>query len=364
MMNMTRKKGNNLTRLIIVSLLGLAIIFVMSAFPAKAAQDSSGFPSITIESYTIGGATTYYSGGSIPVGAVIDFRVWVDLYNVDPVKIGYGDGSSDSYSFNGAFSHDFYHAYQTANSYIAIADMPTDSGTFDGGAPVVIGSSSGTGGGGNGGSGGNSGFPDISALPPTSLVAAAIGFIAILMAALPVSVVGLPASPNAPDSEGVYVDNATTPQLLRSPQTERDEQARLHNKECVNLKAVYDDACKQAKFAGEMEEHSRQLFAETLRKLPKEYLQEYLKDKIKDAAVEIPIDIMMAFIGAEELEVLAEICKKAATTLIAEEDPTILTQLMRTYQTYSDIRKEAERLKELADFRLNSFKSSCPDWFN
>lgn len=114
------------------------------AVPAKANQDSSGFPSVVVESYTIGGVKTIYAGGSIPVGAVIDFRVWVDLYNVDPVRIGYGDGASDSYSFEGSFTHEFYHAYQEAGVYAPVAYMPTDSGTFDGSVsqPVTIGGSS------------------------------------------------------------------------------------------------------------------------------------------------------------------------------------------------------------------------------
>ena len=82
----------------------LIAFFLVSSVPVRAQQDSSGFPSITVESYTYGGATYEYAGGTIPVGATIDFRVWVDLYNVDPVTIGYGDGASDSYSFNGAFT--------------------------------------------------------------------------------------------------------------------------------------------------------------------------------------------------------------------------------------------------------------------
>ena len=129
-------------------LFSLFLLSVMAtayvAVPAKANQDSSGFPSVVVESYTIGGVKTIYAGGSIPVGAVIDFRVWVDLYNVDPVRIGYGDGASDSYSFEGSFTHEFYHAYQEAGVYAPVAYMPTDSGTFDGSVsqPVTIGGSS------------------------------------------------------------------------------------------------------------------------------------------------------------------------------------------------------------------------------
>ena len=80
------------------------------------------------------------------MGATIDFTVRVDLYNIDPVTIGFGDGASDSYSFNGAFTHDFYHAYQSASEYAPVAHMPTDSGTFSGSVsqPVVVGGGSST----------------------------------------------------------------------------------------------------------------------------------------------------------------------------------------------------------------------------
>ena len=63
------------------------------------------------------------------------------LVHIDPVTIGFGDGASDSYSFNGAFTHDFYHAYQSASEYAPVAHMPTDSGTFSGSVsqPVVVG---------------------------------------------------------------------------------------------------------------------------------------------------------------------------------------------------------------------------------
>ena len=58
----------------------LVAIVLVCSIPVRAQQDSSGFPSITIESYTYGGTTYEYAGGTIPVGATIDFKVWVDLY--------------------------------------------------------------------------------------------------------------------------------------------------------------------------------------------------------------------------------------------------------------------------------------------
>ncbi len=150
--------GKNKRLLFLISLfLLLTMVAAFTAMPVKA-TDSSGFPSITIESYTVGGVTTYYSGGSIPVGATIDFRVWVDLYNIDPVKIGYGDGTSDSVDFGGSFSYDFYHAYETAGTYVAEAFMPTDSGTFTGySQPITVDES---------GTSGYSGVPTVTGIGP------------------------------------------------------------------------------------------------------------------------------------------------------------------------------------------------------
>lgn len=365
---MTMRKISRVSIMVAIALFaGLIAFFLISSVPVKAQQDSSGFPSITVESYTYGGVTYEYAGGTIPVGATIDFRVWVDLYNVDPVTIGYGDGASDSYSFNGAFTHDFYHAYQSASEYAPVAHMPTDSGTFSGSVsqPVVIGggSSTSTSGGGGGVSEPISTFNFSQALTVFSLI---IGAIAVLVAVLPAGAGAVPiqATSYPSPTDAIVLGEVTTPQLLRSPETEKQEEAKTHFKECVNLKARYEDARKQADFARAMEEHTRQLLANAMLKLPKEYLKEYLKDKIKDAAVEIPIDVMMAFIGAEELEVLAEICKKAATTLIAEDEQGILAQLWENLQGYTAARDEAKRLEDLANFWFNDFKSTCPDWFN
>ena len=365
---MNMRKVSRVSMVVAIALFaGLTAFFLISSVPVRAQQDSSGFPSITVESYTSGGVMYEYAGGTIPVGASIDFRVWVDLYNVDPVTIGYGDGASDSYSFNGAFTHDFYHAYQSASVYAPVAHMPTDSGTFSGSVsqPVVIGggSSTSTSGGGGGVSEPISTFNFSQALTIFSLI---IGAIAVLVAVLPAGSGAVPiqATSYPSQTDAVVLGEATTPQLLRSPETEKQEEAKTHFKECVNLKARYEDARKQADFARAMEEHTRQLLANAMLKLPKEYLKEYLKDKIKDAATEIPIDVMMAFIGAEELEVLAEICKKAATTLIAEDEGGILAQLWENFQGYTAARDEAKRLVDLTDFWFNDFKSRCPDWFN
>ena len=200
---------------------------------------------------------------------------------------------------------------------------------------------------------------------PLTVFSVIIGAIAVLVAVLPAGAGAIPIPPTSYPSptDAVVLGDATTPQLLRSPETEKQEEARTHFKECVNLKARSEDARKQADFARAMEEHTRQLLANAMLKLPKEYLKEYLKDKIKDAATEIPIDVMMAFIGAEELEVLAEICKKAATTLIAEDAGHYRATLGKPPRIHC-ARDEAKRLEDLANFWFNDFKSTCPDWFN
>ncbi|MGD0643286.1 MAG: hypothetical protein ABSA75_00080 [Candidatus Bathyarchaeia archaeon] len=361
------KQRNRVSIMVVLALfVGLVTLLLVSSVPVKAQQDSSGFPSITIESYTSGGITYEYAGGSIPVGATIDFRVWVDLYNVDPVRIGYGDGASDSFSFNGAFTHDFYHAYQTAGSYIAVAYMPTDSGTFEGGAPLTIGSGGG-GGGNGGGGGGNMGQKTTFDVPAVVTdLGVMIGVIAVLVALVPVGsgVVPVQAISYSSTSDTVVLGDATTPQLLRSQETEKEEAGKSHAQECTNLRATYNDARKKADFARAQEEHSKELLAKSLQQVSPEVLKEYLKDKVKDAAAEIPIDVMMTLIGAEELEILAEICKKAATTLIADDNPSVLSELWENYHNYTAMHDEAKRLEDLANFWQNDFKSRCPEYFN
>ena len=363
------KQKNRFSIMVVLALfVGLAVLLLISSVPVKAQQDSSGFPSITVESYTYGGVMYEYAGGSIPVGATIDFRVWVDLYNVDPVKIGYGDGTSDSYSFDGAFTHDFYHAYQTAGTYGVVAYMPTDSGTFDGGALATIG------GGGNGGSGGGNGGSgegttgqttnfDIPAV--VTDLSVMIGVIAVAVALAPVGAGAVPiqATSYPSTSDTLVLEDATTPQLLRSPETEKEEAAKTHAQECVNLRAVYNEARKKADFALAQEEHSKELLAKSLQQVSPEALKEYMEDEVKDAAAELPINVMMALIGAEELEVLAEICKKAATTLIDDGKPGVVSELWENYHNYASVRDAAKQLEDLANLRLLDFKSTCPEYF-
>lgn len=67
-------KKKVLLRLVSLFLLSVMVV-AYTDVPVKANQDSSGFPSITIESYTWVGVKTIYGEGPIPVGAIIDFRV-------------------------------------------------------------------------------------------------------------------------------------------------------------------------------------------------------------------------------------------------------------------------------------------------
>ncbi|MGD0250908.1 MAG: hypothetical protein ABSB97_08525 [Thermoplasmata archaeon] len=169
---------------VILVVSGLALAF--SAGPVRAQQDSSGFPSITFESYTLGGQTTELGCGgtdcpSIPVGATVDIRVWVDLYNCDPVTIYFGaqGAGSQTVAFNGAFSMDFQHTYSTAGIYPVKAVMPTCPGVFDDVAPLSIGGSA----SGTSGLGGFAGPFDDSALFFMAFFAFWLGLIALLLAA-------------------------------------------------------------------------------------------------------------------------------------------------------------------------------------
>lgn len=160
----------------------LVLLFLLSAVavasmapPVKAAQDPDGFPSIIIESYTYNGQTTQYGAGPIPVGAMIQFRVWVDMYNDGPARIAYGDNASDSYSFGASFSHDFYHAYTNANTYVVEVFMPVGSAEYNVySQPITIG------GGGSSSPAGDQIMSFLGSLNPTQLVTfAVIGVIAI-----------------------------------------------------------------------------------------------------------------------------------------------------------------------------------------
>ena len=357
-----------------------------TAIPVKASQNSSGFPSITIESYTVGGVTTYYSGGSIPVGDVIDFRVWVDLYNIDPVKIAYGDGTADSVDFGGSFSYDFYHAYDQAGVYAPEAYMPTDSGTFTGfpSQPLTIGDS---------GTSGYSGVPAVTGIGPLDALingvvillssiggpfglsgsnATAAGVVVVVMV---VAVFGIIRGrirtngnriANKPvyQSTAPYLGAQSTPQLLRSPETDKQEM-KGNDLECKNLKAVWDDDKKKADFAKGLESAARARFAQDVQHLPEEVLnkcKEYIIDQAKDRVQELTEDAITAFfVAVPEVGVLTHVFVEVSKymTKDTEAEPGLFEKLVNDYNSVINTHAEATRLAELADFRFNEYKTRC-----
>ena len=379
--------GKNKRLLFLTSLfLLLTMVAAFTAMPVKASQDSSGFPSITIESYTVGGVTTYYSGGSIPVGATIDFRVWVDLYNIDPVKIAYADGASDSVDFGGSFSHDFYHAYDTAGVYVPEAYMPTDSGTFTGfpSNPITIGES---------GTSGYSGVPTVTGIGPLDalingvvIILSSIGGVfglsgsnataaGVVVAVMAVSAFGIimgrirtrgariANKQAAYQSTAPYLGEQSTPQLLRSPEADKQEM-KGNDLECKNLKAVWDDDKGKADFAKGLEAAARARFARDVQNLPEELLnkfKEYIKDKAKDQVQELTEDAITAFfVAVPEVGVLTHVFLEVSQYMTqGEVEPGLFKKFVDDYNSVYNTNAEATRLAELADFRFNEYKTRC-----
>jgi hypothetical protein len=379
--------GKKNSLLFLVSLfLMFAIVAPFTAIPVKASQDSSGFPSITIESYTVGGVTTYYSGGSIPVGAVIDFRVWVDLYNIDPVKIAYGDGTADSVDFGGSFSYDFYHAYDQAGVYAPEAYMPTDSGTFTGfpSQPLTIGES---------GTSDYSGVPTVTGIGPldalingvvillssiggafglsgSNATAAGVVVAVMVLAAFGIIMGRIRTNGTRIAKKPVYQSTApylgvqSTPQLLRSPEADKQEM-KGNDLECKNLKAVWDDDKKKADFAKGLESAARARFARDVQHLPEEVLKkckEYIIDQAKDRVQELTEDAITAFfVAVPEVGVLTHVFVEVSKymTKDTEAEPGLFEKFVNDYNSVVNTHAEATRLSELADFRFNEYKTRC-----
>ena len=377
--------GKNKRLLFLISLfLLLTMVIAFTAMPVKASQDSSGFPSITIESYTVGGVTTYYSGGSIPVGVTIDFRVWVDLYNIDPVKIGYGDGASDSVDFGGSFSYDFYHAYDTAGTYVAEAFMPTDSGTFTGySQPITIGAS---------GTSGYSGVPTVTGIGPLDALingvvitlssiggvfglsgsnATAAGVVVVVMALAAFGIImgrirtgsaRVANRKSAYQSTAPYLGEQSTPQLLRSPEADKQDM-KGNDLRCKNLKAAWDDDKGKADFAKGLEAAARARFAQDIQNLPEEILnkcKEYIKDQAKDQIQELTEDAITAFfVAVPGVGVLTHVFLEVSKYMTqGEVEPGLFKKFVDDYNSVYNTNAEATRLADLADFRFNEYKNA------
>ena len=117
-------------------LMFLAVLSVLSLL--LSATPASAAPSVSIQGYTgSGGFVPVDDGGTIPVGARLKVRVWTDLYGCDPVTVGWGDGTSETKYYGGAFSLDWYHTYDVEGTYtITAEDCPgaTDFATISVGA--------------------------------------------------------------------------------------------------------------------------------------------------------------------------------------------------------------------------------------
>ncbi len=134
--------------LLLCLLVSMLVVGAVSS-PARAA-DESGFPSFLFEHYTAsdGSVTQLFGcGGSdcptIPVGVAVEITVSVDLNNCDPVTVAFGDGTTQSYNFGGAFLHNFFHTYQAASTYTLVATMPTCPGSYTGTSTITVGNTPG-----------------------------------------------------------------------------------------------------------------------------------------------------------------------------------------------------------------------------
>ncbi len=97
----------------------LATLLVLAAPTARASAD------VSIQGYDSGGGfTPIGDGGSMPVGATLEIRVWVDLYACDPVAVNWGDGNIQTQNYGGSFAKTWTHTYAQAGTYRIQAGEP------------------------------------------------------------------------------------------------------------------------------------------------------------------------------------------------------------------------------------------------
>ena len=99
------------------------ILVLAFARPAAAVQ------SINVTGYTDdGGWHPADSSFTIPVGATLHVRVWVDLYSCGPVTVDWGDGSApQTRDYGGSFALQWDHVYAAEGSYQITATDCTSS---------------------------------------------------------------------------------------------------------------------------------------------------------------------------------------------------------------------------------------------
>src|SRR3990172_1582040 len=97
-------------------LVAVLAALLLASGPARASAD------VSIRGYDAGGGfVPVGNGGSIPVGASLEIRVWVDLYACDPVTVRWGDGTTSTHSYGGSFAQTWTHTYDTAGTYTITA---------------------------------------------------------------------------------------------------------------------------------------------------------------------------------------------------------------------------------------------------
>jgi hypothetical protein len=118
-------------------MVALALVFLMFLPPPAAAV------SLNMQGYTSGGSFTFAdSSWTIPVGATLEMRIWVDLMSCDPVTVDWGDGSPiEQRNYGSAFSGDWTHEYAAAGSYVITATENLCPGTNVDTLTVTVGSS-------------------------------------------------------------------------------------------------------------------------------------------------------------------------------------------------------------------------------
>jgi hypothetical protein len=97
-------------------LLAALLLGILAAIPGPAAAEAD----ISITGYRTDDGSFYPTedGGTIPVGAQLQIRVWVDLYACDPVTVDWGDGTEQSVNYGGAFALTWPHTYSVEGTYV------------------------------------------------------------------------------------------------------------------------------------------------------------------------------------------------------------------------------------------------------
>lgn len=98
-------------------------ILVLTPRPVAASAD------VSLVGYQVdgGGFTPIGDGGTMPVGATLEIRVWVDLYSCDPVTVDWGDGTTQAANYGGTFAMNWYHTYNAEGTYTISATEPCGS---------------------------------------------------------------------------------------------------------------------------------------------------------------------------------------------------------------------------------------------